>query len=1251
MNHDFRTIPSVLALSLSDKTENYGRYAITHSPKPKSMQARLLACVASIVCVLILGSLSTPHLAAQIATGSLTGTIKDASGAVLPGAKLTLTNTGTNVAQTAISTSTGTYVFDSVNAGSYTLQVDHPGFETYVSKDVQIHVQQVLSINVSLKVGAQSQQVTVTAASPLLQAEDASIGQTIQGKEINDLPLVNRNWTSLAQLSAGVTTANGNFGASPGSSYFQINGNIPWQNDFRLDGIDDNIEVYGGFGANITPPPDAIQEFKLQAGDYNAEFGHSTSGVINAVIKSGTNRLHGDLWEYFRNDKLDANDYFNKLYKTPRPGYHQNDFGGTVGGPVWIPKIYDGRNRTFFFFDYQANLIDTPLNYTETVPTSLMQSSGFTNLEDLITYNGGTKTDGLGRVFPYGTVLDEATTRAVGPGAPDPVSGLTNPTSQTIYVRDPFYTGGSIAGITDFSSNPALLNQIPQSRIDPTAVKLLGVYPAANRPGKLQNDYFQSPGQKNDTYQYDVRIDENPTPNDTLFGVYDWSHDDQLIPSALPGIADGNQYGTGVLDNPIYMIAAGYTHVFSPTLTNEFHSGFSNYNYIGYPAYATTTGIPQQYGIPGIPVIPNYGGLPGIQMGGLTYLGPSEQTLSSIRVLELMDNVTKIHANHAFKWGGQFNRLGSSIIQSPTPLGQFSYGGQWSDIPNASTGQLGVADLLVVPGPTTVPNGISDLGGLQNWQGSNVAQTEDLRYYAGVYFQDDWKVTPSLTVNLGLRWDYTTPYAETHGRQANFIQSGGGDGSGPATFYMPTKGCQVPRSAAFDALLASSNITLDCTSNSAVGLTQKGNFAPRVGFAYSVQPRIVLRAGYGIAYGALDNIGFYGNLGNNYPFSFGQSGFSQNSQTPFLNSLGQPYTLETTFNTINLENATAISGEGVMLNGRVYNFQTPYTETYNVAVQDQFTNHDALQVGYVGVLGRHLDVLTSHNVPNIMLPPGTNPQQYAPFPSFNYSNSQWEGTNGSSSYNGLQTTFEHQTSYGLNLLANYTWSKCFSDQNYNGSVATYRAYWLKGFGIKGDYALCDADTANVVHVSGTYLLPIGRGTPLLSSANRVTNAFVGGWSLNYIYTFQSGSPVNVPCPVATTATFGCAADVVAGQNPYAGGRKQAEWLNPKAFAEPPAATVVGQTDFAPLGGPVYAVRGPGFQNIDASLFKSFLLGPVGRLEFRAEAFNVLNHEQFGQPGNTGGFASTGPGNPNQFSTITYSRNSPRILQLALKLYY
>ncbi len=284
--------------------------------KWKPTGSRLIVYALSVACLFALALQSAPRLAAQIAAGGLTGTVKDASGAVVVDAQVTLTNNQTGVVQTTHSTSTGTYVFESLPVGTYTLRAARAGFQDVVINGIEVHIQVVLTEDVALTVGSEQQEVTVTAAAPLLQSESAALGTTIESKSVVDLPLNGRNWASLAQLSAGVTTASTQFSGAPGSAYFTVNGMNPWMQDFRLDGIDDNVELYGGPGptnsnVNITPPPDAIQEFRMQTGDFNAEFGHSSAGVINAVVRSGTNGLHGDLWEFLRNDKFDANDYFS----------------------------------------------------------------------------------------------------------------------------------------------------------------------------------------------------------------------------------------------------------------------------------------------------------------------------------------------------------------------------------------------------------------------------------------------------------------------------------------------------------------------------------------------------------------------------------------------------------------------------------------------------------------------------------------------------------------------------------------------------------------------------------------------------------------------------------------------------------------------------------------------------------------------------------------------------------------------------
>jgi hypothetical protein len=1211
-------------------------------------------------------------LMAQLDRGEITGTVEDPNGAVVPGAKIVLTNDATNVSVTTNSTQTGTYVFDDVLPGKYTIEAETAGFQKYVVHGIYVHVQQVLNVDVHLATGNVQQSVTVTAAAPLLEAENAAVGQTIVNQELNDLPLATRDWGSLAQMSAGVeAAAAGGVTADAGSSdsaYFSVNGTNLWQNDFRLDGINDNIEFYGGnytlTNAAIVPPPDAVQEFTLQSGDFNAEFGHSTGGVVNAAIKSGTNGLHGDLWEYLRNNDLNANYYFNNVngVAKPIPEYHQNLFGLTAGGPVLIPRVLNGRNKTFWFFDYQGGRFVLPEPAGgETVPTMNMVNSGFTNLQDNITYNSGSATDALGRTFPHGAILDPSTTRQLPASGVDSVTGLIG--TPGAYVRDPFYNCTS-SGCPSFTGNnatnftsagqEALLNIIPTTRLDPNAVLLLGVYPKPLSSGLVNNYASYVPIEYKNTDTWDIRIDEDINAKNMLFGVFDRSLYAVVVPSNLPGIAVGETGGRN--DSlPAYAWAVGYTRILTPTLTNDMHVGMVHSDKLQQSFYGDTFGIPAQFGIQGVQQVANNGGLPPITISGLTHIGVGNYTptLQYVWSIEGVDGVTKVYRNHTFKTGIQIDDLEGNISQPPQGRGDFSFNGQYTDVPNKNSSLNGIGDLLLTPIPSTVGTangGVDYVGGMNGFSGSNIAATDDHRWYWGAYGQDDWKLTPRLTMNLGVRWDYFTPYAETRGYQANFVPVGGNGATG--SYYMSNQGCAVARSAAFNALLASSNITLSCIPSLTLGTAQATNFAPRIGFAYSAMPNLVLRAGFGTAYGALGNLGYGGTLGTNYPFVYTQTFPSPDSQHPLLLPNGQPATMEQAFSQYNFQNPTVSTGLGLDLYGRQYSFQTPLVQTENATVQYLLSPHDSAQIGFVGTQGRHLDNLGYNNSNTEILPPGQNPQTTGgiPYPSF-ARNATYETTNATSSYNSMQITYEHQLSAGLYLLGNYTWSKCLSDQHTQASEnQQFRAEWLPGFGITPDYALCDSDATNIIHIAGTYDLPFGHGRTFMGNANRATDAILGGWVINGFYTHQSGQPFTITCPVATTADFGCFANVVPGQGLYSGGRTVAQWLNPSAFAEPPPATAIGQIDYSPLGGGQEQARGPNFSNLDSSILKEFRINDTSRFEFRAEAFNTTNTPPFAQPTSQLNFTTA------KFSNISSTKNSngnfgARTLQLALKFFY
>ena len=489
--------------------------------------------------------------------------------------------------------------------------------------------------------------------------------------------------------------------------------------------------------------------------------------------------------------------------------------------------------------------------------------------------------------------------------------------------------------------------------------------------------------------------------------------------------------------------------------------------------------------------------------------------------------------------------------------------------------------MLLVPAASSVPNGYNNLGGMSGYNGSNYAGTDYNANYFGLYAQDNWKVTPTLTLNLGLRWDYFGPYQESNGRQANFNMTGGNGNSG--RYIIPSVGCIVPRSAGFNSLLAGYNIQIVCAPGLTVDGAQKTNFGPRVGFAYRIRPRVVLRGGYGIAYGSFDSVGYGGTLGTNYPFQYTLNNPTTNFNTPIPLANGQTATMENIFSSLNLQDPIGVNGPGLGLTGRQYNWQTPYSETINFTVQDQFTNRDSLQVGYVGTLGRHLNTGGSMNDPTEILPVGVNTTNYRPFPNLSQG-SQYLTTNADSNYHSLQVTFDHRFSSGVDVAANYTYAKCMSDGAW-GLDSGPRAEWLPGWGIGKDFAVCNTEVTNVLHVYGEYNLPFGNGRAFLNHTDRVVNAILGGWQLNYIFVYQSGQPFNVGCP-SSTSDFGCDAFSRPVRIPTPARITKPNGLTRPLSPEPPQATTIGQTDFAPLGGMPNQVYGPHLIDLDSSLFKA-----------------------------------------------------------------
>src|ERR1700722_16156685 len=1235
----------------------------------KPFSLRIVPAVLVLAVATLL--LNAEFLQAQVDTGSITGTVTDASGAVVGGAKVTLTNEGTDAGLTTSAGADGIYDFSPVRIGTYRLEVSAPGFK----KEVQIHVTVDVSArvqeNFKLQPGAVSETIEVTSSAPVLQAEDASVGQAVDQRNVNNLPLNARNLTFLAQLAAGVNTPEADTRGNAGSGAFAANGNRPAQNNYMLDGIDNNsdtVDFLNGTNFVVLPPVDAISEFKVQTSDFSAEFGRSGAAVLNATIKSGTNQFHGAAWEFFRNDKLDAADYFEDAGGVPKGELRQNQFGGTLGGPVI-------KNKVFFFGDFEALRRIQGTILTGSVPTLAERNSGYTNFQDLITGQTGTQTDALGRTMPIGTILDPATTRAVGSG----------------FVRDPF--GICPASTTNFTLAACNLNMLPAGRLDPNAIKLLNLYPTPTSSSSLFSNFANSPKLDEHSNAFDVRLDLNFNDKNQLFYRFSYKDDPEFIPGIFGGVADGGAFQQGNQTAIGQQSALAYTHVFSPSLVNVARAGFNYLNTTRAGPEAGNLGLPAQYGIQDIPQVSKNGGLPAFGINGLSTLGsnsflPSDEVSSTF---QLTDDLTKIYSKHTFKMGFEWQHVKFSTLQPSWSHGEFDYNGNFTEIPNVDEGQTGRAAFLLTPIASTVAGGVPyDVGGSTNIYASNIYLTDNGKNYYGTYFNDDWKVTPKLTVNLGLRWDFFGLVYEHHGAQANFVP--GGAPTGAPMYILPGGTNPADLSSSFTNLLAADGIALDITNKYGKGLgnSQKANFAPRVGFAYEATSKLVVRGGFGIFYNGFENRGYSPNLGESYPFQYNFNFTPPNDGTPHTYpgcgaaaSTGFTSTFETGFACTPLS-PTLVDANGLALRGIQFNYQTPYTMSGNFTLQYQLTPTMTVQAGYVTSLARHLEVFPGSNNPTAILPTGLSLTNTAganggpgsgavpasqgglPFPDFGGNNS-YAATAGNSFYHGLQTKAEKRFAHGLNFLATYTYSKTRTDAVdllNGGSNAGYRAPGIPGLGIHYDYGLAPFDIRNVFHLSGGYELPFGKGKPFLADNGFATRVF-GGWSITASAVLQGGQPITLTCPsntVSTTAGANCYDFLVPGQYPKRGlhidsNGKLSFFGNPAAFAQPAPCTAL-PCPVSALGGPPDQIAGPTFKRMDFSTFKNIQLNERFRLEFRAEFFNILNHPNFNAPnfGGNGVVAVSGSGNftSSTFGEIGSTRDAPydpRQIQFALKLYY
>jgi hypothetical protein len=1095
-----------------------------------------------------------PNVFSQMDQGSIVGTVLDSTGAAVANAKVKLVNEQTGFTLERTADAVGAYTFTPIKIGNYTLTASADSFRSFEQRGINVTAGSRVEVPLTLGVASSDQTIEVSAAPPILQTQEASTGATVSADAIVQTPLLNRNPIFVAQLTPGVVPAEqGSRGANKGD--FSANGQRSQQNNYILDGVDNNavlVDIPNGASYVIKPVPDALAEFKVQTSNYNAEIGRAAGAVVNMSIKSGTNGFHGSLWEYWRNDVLNARDYF----QTFKPKYRQNQFGGTIGGPIIKDKL-------FFFGDVEANRIIFGQTSINSIPTLRMRTGDFSEL------------------------LSPA---------------LTNNNTRLLYVPG---TSGTVLQQCNGAQNVFCGTQISraaQSVMNAIPVPNLGV------AGQTYNNYLFQGSASDNTTQYDGRIDWNASAKDQVFARYSVSNQAQNFPTPF-GVLDGGGFGAGGnIGNKGRNLTFSETHFFSPSLSNEFRFG---YNWINakYSQAFSGTDLAPQLGLGGIPFSAGNGGTPHFNLSGLTSFGSPEYvpTDEYENVAQLLDNVSKVIHHHTLKGGVNFQRIRVQTLQPSTSRGTYNFTGKYTQIPGqASTTGFGAADMIADQ--------------MESASISNISTVHNQRWYRSAYFQDDWQALPKLTLNLGIRWEYFQPQEELDGRQANFVVD---YSNNTAQFLLPEKARRYTLPTSLLTSLATNNIPVVYTSNNSLTSAQNLNFSPRFGFSYSATPTTVLRGGFGIFFGGIESVGFYPNLGANPPFLFTSN---LPSSTCSVKD-GCPTNGVTLENGFNAAIAAGLSNYVNTPDLRSYpeNIQTPYTETFNLSVQQQLTQNTTLTLSYVGALGRHLTSNPKANQIPTLLTPGADVQKSRPFNQFG--SSSLESYSAMNNYNGAQATVEHRAAKGLYFLATYSWSKNLEDSflplGASGqSGSGYRNWRQLGYGY--DYGPSYADTRHRAVVNLQYDLPFGMGRKYLNQSH-FADALIGGWGVTTLFRVQSGQPQIVQPNNDPTNGAGQAQGVRIGDvnstnlpNPGTGVTCATRtgtvntWFNPCAFTNPPVAT--GPNDIAAYGGYGRSmVYGPGYNRVDLSLFKKFTVYREMALDLRVDLFNVMNTPAYGQP--------------------------------------
>jgi len=1124
-----------------------------------------------VVGVLLIG-LGSRRAIAQTEKASVSGRVTDQNNAAVSDAEVQIKNTDTGVTATVKTNGEGVYAVPSLNPGNYLMTVNKPGFRTVSVMGMTLNVQENLSRNFALQIGSTVESVTVEAGADLIQNTSSDLGTVISQKAILELPLNGRSFSQLLTLTPGATPVStsqssgvgvndlDNLGV-PTASVAQpaIQGQWNRSNLYLLDGV---INTELNTSAFIIPPIiDAMQEFKVQSHDDQAEYGSVLGGVVNVVTRSGTNQLHGAAWEFDRNNIFDARDHFKDVNPdgsaAAPAAFRQNQFGGMIGGPVFIPKLYNGRNRTFFTFAYEGWRFSQASQVRYTVPTNAELAGDFSN---------STPTNPIPLIF-------------------DPA---TNPRTQFVASSNPAASNYNPA-CTLAAGCP---NIIPVNRIDPVMLKFIQTYIA--RPNfvssGIQNAITSQPHIDNSDH-YNFRIDEQIGSKDNVFFRYDRLNVVDIAPFDISGYKDDSV--------PALNIGVGWTHVFNSSLLLENHVGRAQRPFTRDQLDKAGLGPMQALGFasPGGTLI----SLAAPFGGGVLTASPGIQTANTIEspVTSFSHGLTWIRGGHQFKFGFQYFKQGNDS-DSP-PYGGYVFSDSTTSNPlllGQVTGSSLASALLGLPSQLNNTTTLSIHNRVSTWAS---------------YFQDQWKVRRNLTLTYGLRFDHRRPFAPSSGTlDAGPNSDGhwwiGADKLPPPCSQTGVSPC-IPGNGTLASIPNGDKIQLSPYGRAWGPAPEWDDWGPRLGIAWQATEKTVVRGGYGIVYDPLTGIEQdWKGLSNFWPAT--GSGFT-NAPT---NQPGQPLTtVEQTFSTVGTRLPDPSPWNTVSW------FMDPHhqdarSQQWNLEIQREMSKSLAVSVGYIGSKNDRLDLTGLFNTattPGLATDTPAQINARKPFPWYNVT--PFFGTShGNGNYNALQAKLERKFAHGFQYLVSYTWSKSI-DMGSSGWFDAENGPGSGAFSALQDYyhpersrSVSSYDVPQFLSMSGVWELPFGRGKQYLSQG--IASQILGNWQLNGVVQLRSGQPYNLAVPgdvanIGSTSFANYARPNIVG-DPTPAHRTLNEWFNPAAFAIP----VNSYGDFGRNG-----LRSASVYNADFSLFKNFPIGERFLVSFRAEFFNVFNIQNYGVP--------------------------------------